>query len=95
VTVELSGSIRRGAGLAYGRPPEGGGAWNLHNLHRVVTFIACRRGEIRGRFDGWPVSFWDGFILVRSPRCVPLRIWVDDEPAPRHAVIRFGVRSCE
>jgi hypothetical protein len=35
-----------------------------------------------------------GSLLARSARCVPLRIWVDDEPRPRRAVIRFGVREC-
>ena len=61
---------------------------------RVVTFIACRRGELSGRFDGWPVTSWVGFLLASEPRCVPLRIWIDDEPRPRQAVIRFGVQSC-
>lgn len=93
VTIELSQRTRRGVGLFYGPPPERG--WDFRNAYRVVTFIACRRGEISGRFDGWPVSFWDGFVMARSPRCVPLSIWIDDEPSPRRAVIRLGVRSCE
>ena len=61
---------------------------------RVVTFIACRRGERSGLLDGWPVTGRVGFLLASEPRCVPLRIWIDDEPRPRRAVIRFGVKTC-
>jgi len=93
VTVELSRRARRGAGIAYGPFPERR-PLDVSDGYRVVTFIACRRGEISGRFDGWPVSFWAGGVLARSPRCVPLRVWVDDEPSPRRAVIRLGVRDC-
>lgn len=93
VTVELSRRTRQGAGIAYGplplRRPLG-----VSDGYRVVTFIACPRGNISGRFDRAPVSFWAGGVLARSPRCVPLLIWVDDEPSPRRAVIHLGVRDC-
>lgn len=99
VTVELSRQTRRGASLFYGRFPKG--LRDYRDGYRVVTFIACRRGEVPGSpsdlgsiADGWPVSFWSGGVLVRSPRCVPLLIWVDDEPSPRRAVIHLGVRRC-
>jgi hypothetical protein len=93
VTVELSARTRRVAGLAYGPLPEG--QVRLRYTHRVVTFIACRRGEHSGSSaDGRPVTFWSGGVLARSPRCVPLLVWVDDEPRPRRAVIRLGVRDC-
>jgi hypothetical protein len=36
-----------------------------------------------------------GFLLARSPQCVPLFVWVDDEPSPRRTVIRFGMPNCE
>ena len=93
VTLELSRETRRGAGLTYGPRVSGGYGY------RVITFVACRRGEAeragRSAFDdGWPVSFWSGGILARSPRCVPLLIWVDDEPSPRRAVIHLGVSRC-
>lgn len=89
VTLELSRRTRHDVGFAFG-PGEG-----FRNWRRVVSFIACRRGERPpGRFDGWPVTSWVGFLLASSPRCVPLFVWVDDEPSPRRAVIRFGVRSC-
>ncbi|MBA2643665.1 MAG: hypothetical protein H0U82_12175 [Actinobacteria bacterium] len=92
-TIELPPRTRANVGLVFG---------HFHNpnvrlpdARRVVRFIACRRGERSGRFDGWPVTSWVGGLLASSPRCVPLLIWVDDEPSPRRAVIRFGVPSCE
>jgi hypothetical protein len=42
--------------------------------------------------DGQPVTFWSGFVLTAAPRCVPLDVWVDDEPAPRRVVLAMGVR---
>jgi hypothetical protein len=96
VTLELSRSTRRGAGLGFGFG-QNQGEVRLRDTRRVVTFIACRRGESPGTHpppDGWPVSGWVGFLLARSPRCVPLLIGVDDDPSPRRAVIRFGVPSC-
>jgi hypothetical protein len=89
VTLELSHRTTKD-GLVFG-PHRGGSV----PTRRVVTFIACRRGELSDpRFDGWPVTSWVGFLLAGSPRCVPLLVWVDNEHSPRHAVIRFGVRDC-
>jgi len=94
VTVELSRRTRLGAGLAYGPLPQARPV-RLRDGHRVMSFIACRRGErSRTRVDGRPVTFWSGGVLARSPRCVPLLVWVDAEPSPRRAVIRLGVRRC-
>jgi hypothetical protein len=92
VTVELSQRTRRGAGLAYGPLPEG--EVHLRDAHRVVTFIACRSGKSLSSADGQPVTFWSGAVLARSPRCVPLLVWVDNQPSPRRVVIRLGVRNC-
>ena len=93
VTVELSTSARRGAGLAYGPLPQG--ETYLRDTHRVVAFIACRHGQPSGSSaDGRPVTFWSGGVLARSPRCVRLLVWVDAERSPRHAVIRLGVPTC-
>lgn len=94
VTLELSRPTRQGAGLAFGEFRRAN--VRLRDTRRVVRFIACERGERPSGSipDGWPVSGWVGFLLARSPRCVPLFIWVDDEPRPRRAVIRFGVRDC-
>ncbi len=89
VTLELSSAMRHDVGFAFG-PGSG-----FRNWCRVVSFVACQRGELTpGRFDGWPVTTWVGFLLASSPRCVPLLVWVGDEPAPRRAVIRFGVPDC-
>ena len=93
VTVELSRSTRRGAGLAYGPLPQG--ETYLRDTHRVVTFIACRRGQGSGSSaDGRPVTFWSGSVVARLPRCVRLLVWVDAERSPRRAVIRLGVPDC-
>lgn len=92
VALELSPETHRNAGLVFGRFSNPN--VRLDDARRVVRFVACRRGERTGRFDGWPVTSWVGGLLIRSPRCVPLLIWVDDEPKPRRAVIRFGVPDC-
>lgn len=92
VTLELSPETRRNAGLVFGHFTNAN--VRLENARRVVRFIACQRGERSGGFDGWPVTSWLGGLLISSPRCVPLLIWVDDEPRPRRAVIRFGESDC-
>ena len=93
VTVELSPSTRRNAGLAYGPLPHG--EVHLRDTHRVVTFSACRTGKRSwSRADGRPVTFWSGGVLARSPRCVPLLVWVDGASSPRRTIVRLGVHSC-
>jgi hypothetical protein len=91
VTLEVSRAAREDAAIGFGLAREGD--W-IRNAPRAATFVACRRGERSGRFDGWPVTSWVGFLFASSPRCVPLLVRVDDEPNPRRAVIRFGVGSC-
>lgn len=94
VTVALSEETRRVAGLGYGPLPRGVDLAPSDG-HRVVTFKACRRGRNSGsNANGRPVTFWSGFVLLSSPRCVPLEVWVDDEPSPRHFSLRMGVRRC-
>jgi hypothetical protein len=85
VTVALSRRTRRVAGLGYGPLPEGV-ELQARDGHRVVTFIACRRGA--------RVTFWSGFVLTASPRCVPLEVWVDAEPSPRRVALPMGVSRC-
>jgi hypothetical protein len=93
VTLELSTRTRKVAGLAYGPLPQG--YVHLRNTHRVVTFIACPRGEPSGASaDGRAVTFWSGGVLASSARCVPLQIWIDAAPSPRRVVIRLGVQRC-
>jgi hypothetical protein len=94
VTVALSRRTRRVAGLGYGPLPEGV-ELSPRDGHRVVTFVACRRGVPSGSAaDAEPVTFWSGFVLTTSPRCVPLEVWVDAEPSPRHTTLRMGVPHC-
>jgi hypothetical protein len=94
VTVAVARPARRVAGLGYGPLPEGV-ELAPRDGHAVVTFIACGPGERSGSAaDGRPVTFWSGFVLTRSPRCVPLDVWVDDEPSPYRTALRMGVRRC-
>jgi hypothetical protein len=93
VTIEVARDARPGAGLVYGPRPKR--PQLARDGYRVVTFIACRRGQIQDDIvDGWPVTGWSGGVLARSARCVPLFVWVDDAPRPRRAVIYLGVREC-
>jgi hypothetical protein len=94
VTLELPRRThRRGAALAYGRLRQD--RKGVRRGYRVITFVACQDGEPSGSSaDGTPVTFWSGGILVRSRRCVPLRVWVDEETAAQRVVIRMGVRRC-
>ena len=93
VTVELAPSTRRVAGLAYGPLPQGD--VHLRDAHRIVSFVACARGADSGSSTGrQPVTFWSGFVLTSTPRCVPLRIWVDAERSPRLVELPLGVRRC-
>jgi hypothetical protein len=100
VTLELPGETRRDAGLIVPDHLPHGGLGHRYT-RRVATFTACRQGEYEAVFPSsardmttWPVSGWVGMLLAGSPRCVPLLVWVDDEPTPRRTVIRFGVLRC-
>jgi hypothetical protein len=93
VTLALSKSTRKFAALGYGPLPQGD--VRVREAHRVVTFIACRRGEPSGSTaDGQPVTFWSGGILSMGPRCVPVSVWIDGAERPRRIVIRLGVTRC-
>ena len=92
VTLELPRQTRPHVGLAFGKFPTAN--VTLRGARRVVTFIACRRGESLTPWDEWPVSGWVGALIADSPRCVPLLVWVDNEPSPRRTIVRFGVRAC-
>jgi hypothetical protein len=92
VTLEVPPAAREDVAIGFGLT----GNYYWTSAPRAVRFIACRRGELagRGRFDGWPVTSWVGFLHARSPRCVPLLVWVDNATNPRRTLVRFGVRSC-
>jgi hypothetical protein len=94
VTLALTPDTRGQAALAYGPLPPG--TVKVREANRVITFIACRRGQFSPGLGAKAgrLSFWAGGVVARGPRCVPLLIWVDDEPSPRRAVIHLGVRDC-
>lgn len=93
VTLELSARVRKGAGLAYWPLPQGD--IGVRQAHRVVTFIACRANQrSQSNVDGRPVTFWSGGVVALSPRCVPLRVWIDGARSPRRVVIHLGVAGC-
>jgi hypothetical protein len=82
VTLQLSRRTHRVAGLGYGPLPQG--EVRLRDSHRAVRFVACAHG----------ITFWSGGVVAREPACVPLHVWVDDEPVPRRVMLRMGVRRC-
>jgi hypothetical protein len=94
VTLALPPGRRRVAALGYGPLPE------LVELKprdgiRAVTFVSCPPGERSGSTaDGEPVTLWVGFILASRPQCLPISVWVDDDPTPRRALLRLGVERC-
>lgn len=97
VTVQLAPRGQRVAGLAYSHGPR-----TLDNTATRVTFVACRPGRAPRRYspngpsgssaDGVAVTFWSGFVLTRTPSCVPLDIYVDKEPSPRRVGLSLGRR---
>jgi hypothetical protein len=93
VVLELTRRTNRFASLGYGPLPQG--EVGVGDGHRVVTFIACGRGGGSGSdVDGRPVTFWSGGVLATSPRCVPIRVWIDRAQSPRRILIRLGVTRC-
>jgi hypothetical protein len=90
VTVAISEGARRSSGLAYDparqervrrRAPH---HTVTRKTPRTVTFVACRRSNVRpGSSANGAVTFWSGFVPTSAPRCVPLEIYVDDQPSPR------------
>ena len=87
VTVEVRSA---GTRLSYGPMPDG--EVERHDGHRVIRFVACRRRS-GSRGGPHPVTFWSGFVMTSRPRCVRLRVWIDDERSARSAAIPLG-REC-
>ncbi len=87
VTVQIPREVRRTAELVYGPG---------HSAH-TIRFVACPRGEKKSNTSsaGGPVTFWSGFVMTRSPGCIPLDVYVDDESSPRHAAVTVGPNPCE
>lgn len=94
VTVELPRSVRRSTSLGYadGHRSQPGARRTVREGHRVVELRSCAARRAASSYDGRKATFWSGFVLTTVPRCVPLRIWVDDERTPRRARIPLGKR---
>jgi hypothetical protein len=104
VTVRVR---RRSAGLAYaglGRRRLPDGEVRLQDTADTMTFVACRPGKPPQTYqadgpsssyaDREQVTFWSGFVLTRVASCVPLDVYVDDEPSARRVGLSLG-RRCE
>jgi hypothetical protein len=60
---------------------------------RAVSFAACSADRGGGStYGGRKATFWSGFVLTSAPRCLTLRVWVDDEPVARRARLELGRR---
>lgn len=94
VTVELSRAVRRSTSLLYAddkwKLPDG--ERTVRDGDRVVEFRACAAGRSASSYDGRKATFWSGFVLTAAPRCLKLRVWVDDDRTPRRARIALGQR---
>jgi hypothetical protein len=94
VTVELSRAVRRSTSLLYAddhwNMPDG--KRTVADGHRVVEFRACSRHRAGSSYDGRKATFWSGFVLTTVPRCLKLRVWIDDERTPRRAHLPLGKR---
>ena len=100
VTVRLAQRGRWTAGLAYGPQPPG--ETQLRDTHRAVTFVACRPSKAPEQYsndgpsasdaDGVAVTFWSGFVLTRSPACIPLDVYIDGAPSARRVGLALGRR---
>jgi hypothetical protein len=108
VTLRLPRAVRRVAGLAYGglgNRPLPQGQLRLRDAAHTMTFVACEPGRPTRGYrpegpsgsyaDGEAVTFWSGFVVMRTPACVPLEAYIDDDPSPQRAVIDMGAGRCQ
>ena len=93
VTLALSRETYRIASLGYGPLPQEV-ELTPQDGHRVVTFRSCSAGRVWSSAGGRPVTFWAGFMLTDTFFCMPIDVWVDDEPKPREIALGMGVRKC-
>jgi hypothetical protein len=87
VTVHVPQSAGNDPALAYG--PFG------DEPQRTITFVSCRRGVRSGSSADGAVTFWSGFVTTRTPRCVPLAVYVDDASSARSVALSLGERCPE
>lgn len=94
VTVELPRGVQRSTSLLYADDnwelPDG--ERTVTDGHRVVDFRACATGHGTSTYEEGEATFWSGFVLTTVPRCLRLRVWVDDERTPRRAYLPLGKR---
>jgi hypothetical protein len=93
VTLALSQETYRVASLGYGPLPQEV-ELTPQDGHRVVTFRPCSAERAWSSAGEKPVTFWSGFMLTDSFVCMPIDVWVDDEPKPRQITLGMGVRDC-
>ncbi len=91
VTIRIPRARRDNASLSYGGDGPDGDR-TLEDGHPAIRFKACGRRRAQSVADGKPVVFWSGFILTDAPRCLRVRIRVDDEQAGRTWRIPLGRR---
>jgi hypothetical protein len=98
-TVAVAPKARRRASLdyAYGvRRQERSPPVKLSDGVPVVRFAACRPGT-RPLVGGHPLNRetqFNGGIITRWHRCLPLDVWPRDGERPRRVTISFGAGEC-
>ncbi|HEY6759358.1 MAG TPA: hypothetical protein VI318_07700 [Baekduia sp.] len=94
VTVELPRTVQHSTSLLYAddhwNQPDG--PRTVGDGHRVVEFRSCATHRAGSSYGRRKATFWSGFMLTSVPRCLRLRIWVDDARTPREAHIPLGQR---
>jgi hypothetical protein len=45
-----------------------------------------------GSTAGGSVTFWSGGLVADEPHCVPLDVYVDDNPTPQRVSVELGAR---
>lgn len=91
VKIEVAPEARAFAALGYGPLPQG--LITLDVAHPSVTFVACARGENSGSTAGGrPVTFWSGGLVADEPYCVPLDVYVDEDPTGQRVSVELGAR---
>ena len=93
VTLALSQQTYRVASLGYGPLPQEI-ELTPQDGHRVVTFTGCPAERAWSSAAGNPVTFWSGAMITDTLMCMPIDVWIDDQPEPRNITLGMGVRDC-
>jgi hypothetical protein len=94
VTVELPPTVQDSTSLFYADDhwTQPDGSPTVGEGHRVVAFSSCATDRAESSYGRRKATFWSGFMLTTVPRCLRLRIWVDDARTPQEARIPLGKR---